>query len=118
MVTRVCSKLSFVEVGSSAVAGAAAPARTLSAGPSRHQLSRTSTSVSSVSSYARCSSMGDRRQSVPAGKGSARGAEVGSKQAGKVKAQVGWCAVAVGTAEFDMHSEGSVQETLTHGVLL
>lgn len=90
-VTRVCSKLSFVEVGSSAVAGAAAPARTLSAGPLRHQLSRTSTSVSTVSSYAHCSSMGDRRQSVPGGEGSARGAEVGSGRAGKGKAQVCCC---------------------------
>ncbi len=86
--TRVCSKLSFVEVGSSPVASAAGPMRTVSAGPLRHQLSRTSTSVSTVSSYARCSSMGDRRQSVPSGKGPIRNGAAGSRGVGRGKAQV------------------------------
>ena len=85
--TRVCSKLSFVEVGSSPVAGAAGPVRTVSAGPLRHQLSRTSTSVSTVSSYARCSSMGDRRQSVPSGMPMRNGA-AGSRGMGRGKVQV------------------------------
>jgi len=86
--TRVCSKLSFVEVGSSPVASAAGPMRTVSAGPLRHQLSRTSTSVSTVSSYARCSSMGDRRQSVPSGKVPVRNGAPGSRGVGRGKAQV------------------------------
>ena len=86
--TRVCSKLSFVEVGSSAVASAAAPMRTASAGPLRHQLSSTSTSVSTVTSYARCSSMGDRRQSTPSGHGPIRNGVAGSRGVGRGKAQV------------------------------
>ncbi|KAL0051815.1 hypothetical protein WJX82_002647 [Trebouxia sp. C0006] len=85
--TTVCSKLSFVEIGSSAVASATGPMRTVSAGPLRHQLSRTSTSVSTVSSYALCSSMGDRRQSVPSGKGPVRNGAGGSRGVGRGKAQ-------------------------------
>ncbi|KAL0034861.1 hypothetical protein WJX77_010604 [Trebouxia sp. C0004] len=85
--TRVCSKLSFVEVGSSAVAGATGPMRTVSAGALRHQLSRTSTRVSTVSSYARCSSMRDRRQSLPSGEGPIRNGAAGSRGVGRGKAQ-------------------------------
>ena len=86
-VTRICSKLSFVEVGSSAVANQPQPAKTVSAGPLMHQLSRSSTSASIASSFARCSSAGSRRQSVAPGVASSRGNSSGSKAA-RGKAQV------------------------------
>ena len=76
--TRLCSKLSFVEVGNSTVPLQATPVRTLSAGqalfpPSPHQLGRGSSGVSVTSSRSRRSTLGDKPPGPPLGVGSARG---------------------------------------------
>ena len=89
--TRLCSKLSFVEVGRSMVPVQATPIRTVSAGQalclaSPPQLGRGSSGVSVASSRSRRSTLGDRSQRPPAGVGGARGSVVGSKS---VKSQVG-----------------------------
>jgi len=64
---------------------ASPPVRTVSAGLLQHQLSRTSTTLSTTSSFAWGSHRGDRRQSVPSGRGPERGVAVGIS---KGKAQV------------------------------
>ena len=82
---RVCSKLTFVEVGSSTVPVQAAPLGTVSAGRSmskHHQLSRSSTSISTATSSAPRSSGGDR------GGGLSRGGRETAAAARPIKSQV------------------------------
>ena len=88
--TRLCSKLSFVEVGSSTVPVQATPVRTVSAGqalfpPSPRQLGRGSSRVSVASTRSRRSTLGDRPQGTPSGVGGARRSVAGIKN---VKSQV------------------------------
>lgn len=82
--TRLCSKLSFVEVGSSTVPVQATPVRTISAGhtlfpPSPHQLGRGSSGVSVASSRSRRSTLGDGSPGAPTGVGGARGSVAGGR---------------------------------------
>ena len=80
--TRVCSKLTFVEVGGSTVPIQAVPVRTVSAGHSvahHRQLSRSSTGISVATSYARHSSSGDRTLGLAAGLQGGRGSAAGAR---------------------------------------
>lgn len=79
--TRVCSKLTFVEAGSSTVPIQATPVRTVSAGHSvahHRQLSRSSTGISVATSYARGSS-GDRALGLASGVQGGRGSATGAR---------------------------------------
>lgn len=91
--TRLCSKLSFVEVGSSTGPVQATPVRTVSAGQALfptipHQLGRGSSGVSVASSRSRRSTLGDRPQGPPSGVGVARGSMVRGRSG---KSQVRAC---------------------------
>ena len=88
--TRVCSKLSFVEVGSSTVPVQASPVRTVSTGQTvfqqlTPQLGRGNSGVSVASSWGRRSTSEDRPWGSPSGAGGARGSVAGGRT---VKPQV------------------------------
>lgn len=84
--TRLCSKLSFVEVGSSTLPIQASPVRTVSAGQgltpiAPQQLGRGSSGVSMASSRSRRSTLGDRPLGPPSGVGGTRGSVAGGRNA-------------------------------------
>lgn len=88
LTTRLCTKLTFVEVSGGTVPVQASPLRTVSAGPGvflTPQLARSSTGVSVTSSWGRRSTGQDWPQGSLSGAGGARGSVARGRQ---VKSQV------------------------------
>ena len=91
-IKRICSKLSFIEVGSScAAAPSQPPVRTALTGvPLQRHLTRTSTSVSTPGSFLRRSSSTDTRRSLPSGNGPAVGRDLVRKGVAQVCLEFYW----------------------------